>query len=100
MLERDDKAFLKNIKENIRRQRGRELPRFVSYKACVNLIRDIVAKFDVPAQECIVEVSDLVGQLYGQVAHHSLGQYHDLEMRIRVGCCRLLFTIDIYFSFV
>ena len=75
---------MRKLREAIKQHRGRELPRFVNYKPCASLMKDAVATFETPAQECLDVVAELVLRIFLDVLHNNLGQYHDLERRIKV----------------
>ena len=81
---KNDRKFLEKIEDRIKKQRGRELPRFINYQACEDLVKDIVEKFKPAAAECLRTVNEVVGIIFATVAHHSANQCYDLERAIKV----------------
>ncbi len=76
---------MEQVKERIKQTRGRELPRFISYQACEELIKEVIAKFRQPAKICLVEVNEIIFAIMNDVAKKTVGQYMDLERAVRVG---------------
>ena len=63
---------------------GRELPRFMKYSVCENLIRGLVAQFMKPTHECLEVVSQTVSQVFSILAHGHLSNYPELESKVKV----------------
>lgn len=78
-----DKRFMEQVKERIKKTRGRELPRFISYQACEELIKEVIAKFRQPAKICLVEVNEIIFSIMNEVAKRTVGQYQDLERAVK-----------------
>lgn len=75
---------MEQVKERIKKTRGRELPRFISYQACEELIKEVIAKFRQPAKICLVEVNEIIFSIMNDVAKRTVGQYQDLERAVKV----------------
>lgn len=78
-----DRKFKEKIIERIKSVRGRELPRFISFQACEELVKEIVQTFLTPAKICLTEVNEIITEILGKAAHQTLGHYRDLEVAVK-----------------
>lgn len=97
-----DRKFKEKIVERIKSVRGRELPRFISFQACEELVKEIVQTFLTPAKICLTEVNEIITEILGKAAHQTLGHYRDLEVAVKVVlfpaiCLLLLMLMSVSF---
>ena len=93
-----DQLFLNRIKDKVKKQRGSELPMFICYQVCKNLIKEVLGKFQPAAMQCLWTVNNNVGSVFESAARLSANQYPELEIAIKVNIKNEIAFVNVIFD--
>lgn len=72
------------IATEIKNHKGLELPKFRSHRACKNVVKELLKKYEIPANDLLENISSKVDEVMRKVAEDKLSGYTPLMQRVKV----------------
>ena len=81
----ESNTFLKErIEREMREQKGMELPGFLSYMTCKNVIQRLLDGYIPPARDCLHKINCVVEEFLRKVVEEKFAGYPELLLQVQV----------------
>ena len=72
------------IERELNEERGMELPGFLSYQACRNVIQRLLMEYKSPARNCLHNINTAVEDFLRKLGEEKFGLFPRLESQVKV----------------